>query len=70
MKRDGGPNKKFNTSTIFGKKKKEYSNTWPLFVLNLTSRMAGLLGPAPSARAGSRGETAGAKSIQEIGRPT
>ena len=31
--------------------------------------MAGLLGPAPSARPGSRGETAGAKRIHDMGRP-
>ena len=43
--------------------------TWPLFVLNFTRRMAGLFGPVPSAKPGSRGETAGAKRIHDIGRP-
>lgn len=31
--------------------------------------MAGLFDPAPSAKPGSRGETAGARRIHDIGRP-
>jgi hypothetical protein len=31
--------------------------------------MAGLFGPVPSAKPGSRGETAGAKRIHDMGRP-
>ena len=59
-----------------GKERKSWENeaevmerTCPLSVLNLTSRMAGLFAPVPSAKPGSRGETAGASRIHDIGRP-